>query len=702
MDKDRLAEALRTTFLEELAGALEALTRDLLALEREPARAAALTAALVRTVHGVKGASRAVGARVVEAACHRLEEVLQVLGAQGADPARLELCLATVEALEEVGQRLARQHPLEGSPLEGLLPRLEQAAHPEPGAPARPVEAVPVGRAPEPGLTGAEGLPVRVSAQKLDRLLSRSAELRVAALRLEGRVATLEAAQEELARLRALLRGRPEEAAAARAEARVAGLARALGEDRRSLRHAVGELEEEVRRARTLPFAEVCVGLERSARSVARATGRRVRWEVVGGALELDRSLLQGLREPLVHLVGNAVAHGVEPPQVRHAAGKPEEGRVVLSARLRGNRVEVAVEDDGRGLDLEALRERAQALGVEVASEREAARLAFLPGLSTAPGVTPVAGRGVGLDVVRTQVEALRGRVEVSTRAGQGTRFALEVPLTLGTLRVLLVGVGGQRLALAAEDVERLLRLRPEQVQEVEGRRMWRSPQALVPLAHLAELLGLQPGPARPLAPAVVLAAGTGRAALVVEEVLAEQEVLVRGLGPRLRRVPHVAAAAVLPQGQPVLLLQAASLVRAAEGRTASAGLFAAPAVPPPRRRVLLAEDSPTTRALEQSLLESAGYEVLACADGQEAWARLQAEGAEALVSDVEMPGMDGIALTEAVRGSPRFHRLPVVLVTARERPEDRQRGVEAGASAWLVKSAFDQSLLLETLRQLL
>jgi two-component system chemotaxis sensor kinase CheA len=250
--------------------------------------------------------------------------------------------------------------------------------------------------------------------------------------------------------------------------------------------------------------------------------------------------------------------------------------------------------------------------------------------------------------------------------------------------------------------VERLLRLAPSEVRQLEGRQVWADEKELVPLTSLATVLGLPPQAPRARLATVVLRAGPLRAALAVDEVLAEQEVLVRGLGPRVRRARHVSGVAVLPDGRMELLLQPASLVWAAEGRPTAAPLFPVAAAQRQRQRILLADDSPTTRALEQSLLEAAGYEVLACVDGAEAWERLQRTGADALVSDVEMPRMDGFALTEAVRASPRFSRLPVVLVTARERPEDKARGLEVGASAYLVKSAFDQTNLLETLRHLL
>jgi len=734
MDRDRLAQALLATFLEELEGHVASLNRDLLALEREQgtSRAAERVASLLRTLHSVKGAARAASAMLVETACHRLEEVLEPLrDGRTAPPELYELCFSAVDALDDAGRRLATKQELAGSPLERLLPDLERAAAPSQAAtlpaaasnkaraagtsapePPRATKSSPPesSRAAEPSTPEyapaspalEATLPVRVSAQKLDALLSRSGELRVASLRLEGRTETLEGVREELARMREAVQGTEAEGALRRAEKELARVTRELAADQRTLSGVATGMDDEVRRARTLPFMEGCEGLVRAARDVARSEGKKARLEVNGGALELDRSLLQSLREPMLHLVRNAVAHGLESAEERARAGKPEEGRVTLSARLRGSRVEVTVEDDGRGLDLGALRTRALARGLDVPEDDEdAARLAFHSGLSTSTRVTEVAGRGVGLDVVRTEVEAMRGTVEVSTWTGRGARFTLDVPLTLSTLRVLLVSAGGQTLALAIEGVARLVRLAPEEVRDVEGRPTWVAPDALVPLASLADVLGLPPGPPRQRRGAVVLAAGTARAALVVDEVLEEQEALVRALGPRVRRARHVSAAAVLPDGRLSLLLNPVSLVRAAGGRPSTA-LFPAPATQRARRRVVLADDSPTTRALEQSILEGAGYDVVPCADGAEAWERLQAGGADALVLDVEMPRMDGIALTEAVRASPRFARLPVVLVTARGRPEDKARGLQAGASAYLVKSAFDPTSLLETLRRLL
>jgi two-component system chemotaxis sensor kinase CheA len=374
---------------------------------------------------------------------------------------------------------------------------------------------------------------------------------------------------------------------------------------------------------------------------------------------------------------------------------------------LRGAQVEVAVADDGRGLDLDALRRQVRQRGLpEPADDRELARLVFLPGLSTARLITDVSGRGVGLDVVKSRVESLHGTVELSFTAGRGTHFTLAVPLTLTTLRALLVRAGGQTFAFVGTNVLKLVRVAAGDLRPIEGRDMLSLGGKPLPVASLADTLGL---PARAAgvpgkALALVVAAGEKRMAFVADEFLAEQEVVVKKLGARIRRVPHVSGATILPSGQIALVLNAANLVRSALAQGPARALAGArdAAAPKAKKRLLLAEDSVTTRTLEKSILEAAGYEVTAVPDGAAAWQFLQERGADLLVSDVEMPRMDGFQLTEAVRGSKRFPDLPVVLVTARQTEADKARGIAVGANAYLTKSAFDQKNLLETIAQLL
>jgi two-component system chemotaxis sensor kinase CheA len=329
----------------------------------------------------------------------------------------------------------------------------------------------------------------------------------------------------------------------------------------------------------------------------------------------------------------------------------------------------------------------------------------------------------VELDVVKSRVEALHGTVAVTSEPGRGTRFTLSVPLTLTTLRALLLTAGGQPFVLASAHVEKLVRGDPSEVRTVGGRAVLAQGGAPIPVAPLADLLGLPDvapahapgtGNGRGKRPGAVVVAGDRRAAVLVDELLAEQEVTVKSLGDRVRRVRSVSGATLLPDGRVALVLNPSALTRAVPSRAAAmasaAAATATPAraaaagrsAPAVRKRLLVVDDSVTTRTLEKGILESAGYEVLTAVDGEDGWRVLERQGADLLITDVEMPRMDGFALTEAVRRSPRFESLPVVLFTSRASESDRARGIEVGADAYIVKSAFDQNDLLETIAQLL
>ncbi|MFL5271402.1 MAG: response regulator, partial [Anaeromyxobacteraceae bacterium] len=476
-----------------------------------------------------------------------------------------------------------------------------------------------------------------------------------------------------------------------------------LALEARTLSRRTRRLASEVRGLRLTPWGDATAGLERTARDVAAALGKEVDVAVEGEGLELDRSVVDALREPLAQLVRNAVDHGVESPEERSAAGKPARGLVRIGARVDGERVTVHVADDGRGLDPDALRAEARRRGLEPpADRRRALELVFVPGLSTARAVTEVSGRGVGLDVVASAVRAVRGAVRVASEPGRGTAFTVEVPTTLYGLRALLARDGGQVFAVPALDVERVVRVAPDRVRTIGGRPVLLA-GAAVPLAPLAHALGLARGEWTPQERrvALVVASGDDRAAFAVEEVLAERELSLEPLPGRLQGLPLASAVASLPGGELAVVLASRELVESARGGPVHA--TAAPrAAAAPARRVLLADDAATTRALTRSILEASGYEVLVAADGEQAWGLLQQQGADVVLSDVEMPRMNGFDLTRAIRQSPRFEKLPVVLLTALEDEADRRRGAEAGADAYLVKSAFDQRVLLETLGDLL
>lgn len=752
MDPTDLVRRLRASFVEELDEGAAAFERDLLALERaEPGSEVrvALLEALLRVAHKLKGAARAVDLPAVERTFHLLEEVLTRArdGIAELEVAGLEVLLRTIDALRETGTRLrvelAGRTPAEPedageAALESALPRLEALAGGGATAIAMPAApSPPAGGAEEMAaangttattattVTAAESATLRIPATRVDRLLSHAAELGAVRTRLEARVEGLASLREEIrswsrewrdaggharrlgtdpaAPLLAAFRER-----IAALEREVDALAKQLEADRGALDGVGSPLNDALSAMRMLPFGLACEGLERIARDVARARGKEVALRVESIDLEIDRAVLEAIRAPLQQLVRNAVDHGIESPDERRAAGKPEAGKITVSAVLKGSQVDVSVEDDGRGLDLERIRRHAERLGIPVPEDpAELAALVFRSGFSTAGEVTDLSGRGVGLDVVSGPVEAVHGRVRVSTRTGRGACFSLSVPLTLGVVHALLVGCAGRVFALPQSGVERVLRVPMDRLRKVGGRpaiplagENGEGEQVLRVLA-LEEALGLEapaPRAGRGATRAgVVLAAGERRAVLLTDEVLAEREIVAKGLGRRIRRLRYVAGWTSLPDGTLAPILHPADLLE----RPVRA--FSAPpiAAARPRPRVLVVDDSMTTRTLMAGILEQSGYDVTAVADGEAAWRVLQERGADALVSDVQMPRMDGVELTRTVRAAPRFADLPIILVTGLADEEDRMRGLEAGANAYLVKSAFDQRSLLEALSAL-
>ncbi|HYG70171.1 MAG TPA: response regulator, partial [Anaeromyxobacteraceae bacterium] len=463
-------------------------------------------------------------------------------------------------------------------------------------------------------------------------------------------------------------------------------------------------IREDLRALRMVPAAMVLEPLRRTVREVAGRLGKEVRVELFGGDVRLDRRVVDELRDPLLHLVRNAVDHGIESAAARRAAGKPEAGRLTVSVEPRGNRVAFVVEDDGGGLDVERIRSSAVRKGLVDAaaaarlSDAEAVRLVFKQGLSTAQQVTEISGRGVGLDVVQDCLTRLQGSVDVSFERGRGTRFELELPLTLAATAAILFRVGRDVAALPADTIERVLLLGPGDVGTVAGRPMVKVGDEQVPYATAAQVLGVAPGESRRKAqPALVLSMAGQRVAVAVDDVLGQQDVVVSALGSRAAKVTHLAGASMLDDGRVVGVLAAGEIFRRAQpaGTTPRAQ-------GPQKTKIVVADDSLTTRSAMKALLEIAGYSVLPAADGEEALALLRESNARLVVSDVQMPRLDGLGLARRVKSDPRTRATPVILVTSLDAPEDRAAGLEAGADGYLVKREVERGKLLELVRQLL
>ena len=769
---DRAWNDLLETFRQELLEHCAVLSRTLLALEKEPGEADRrrhLDEAF-RAAHSLKGAARAVAMEHVERLAHGVEDVLAAAREGGLEltPPLFDRLYAVVDWLVDAAGRGGKQadgasSADRASPVtaEALLRELEAAR-------TSPTGAAPLVLSSSSGTSGPDAAPlvprataevdqprseptigetVRLPAARLDAVLEQLGELIVPQLESDDALASLRTLRGEVDEWqREWRRARPSVRTLEREAGSLGPLGRFLeGNDARllSLGDRLGELESrltrssaqlgrltqdlqaEVKRLRMLPFDTVAGALERTARDVARLLDKEVRLLLIGTETELDRRLLEEIKDPLLHLVRNAIDHGIEPAATRRQLGKPVVGSIVVEVCQRAGAIVVEVEDDGAGLDPQQLRHAAAARGL--VPEAELAdlpddstwRLLFLPGFTSRPDAGPVSGRGVGLDVVARNVERLGGRVDVHSTLGRSTRFVLTLPLTLATTRALLVDVGGAPYALPASAVERVVR--PERVGEVGGRAALVQDGEVLPVAALGALIGLPAGgPAARAAAAptlVLVVSGAQRLAVLVDRVVTEQEIVVKPLGFPLLRVSGIAGATILGSGQVVPILHAADLVRAAlrpSGLDMRARMLMddapdpapddnAPETPSEthRPRILVVDDSLTTRTLERYILEAAGYEVDVAADGSEALSRLHERHYDALVTDVDMPRLDGISLAERVREQPVLRDLPVILVTSLDSADDRTRGLQAGADAYIVKSAFDQDQLLRTVREL-
>jgi two-component system, chemotaxis family, sensor kinase CheA len=726
MNRDELSARLLATFITELEDQVGALNEGLLALERDPSDADALRL-VFRVAHTIKGAARVSDLPLLEELCHALESFFAGVreGRLALAPPCFPLLFEVADALGDAGRELRQRGAVPEESLAGLIDRLHEEAAgaggepAEPAEPAAPPERRPAAPRPAPGPPPDPETPapepqrsappepaasterseewVRVQADKLDRLLSVTTELVLAAGRISARRRQWDFLGDRLAEA-------PEEGSASEGLARrAAQLAEAMDHEVQGLERVTGELGAAVRRLRLRPLGDMWEALPRAVRDTASASGKRARLELVGGEVEADRVVIDALREPLLHLVRNAVDHGIEPPEARRAAGKPEEGTVRVGAAMEQDRLVVRVEDDGAGLDAGAIRRALADRGRPVpARDEELVRALLAGGLSTAGRATAISGRGVGLDIVRSALEEIGGSLDVEWTPGRGTTFVLEAPPSPTSIRALLVGISSQIFALPTGSVDRLLRVHPDSVARAEGRPVLTGSGAPIPLHSLAGVLGapLQPRPLAEPMPAVLLRAGSRRAAMLVDDLISEEEIIVRPIRRTRGAAPHVSGGALLPSGRIALVLAASSLLDAALGRDRTE-VEVRRHEPEERKRVLVADDSITTRTLEQSVLEAAGYRVVTAVDGLDAWQRLQDQPFDAVVADVEMPRMDGLTLCERIRASGRFRELPVVLVTGLETPADRARGMEAGADAYLTKSGFDQSDLLGTLQQL-
>jgi two-component system chemotaxis sensor kinase CheA len=681
-------------FVDEAIGRLDAMDAALLAIEAGEAGADAV-GELFRHAHTIKGAAGILGYSAIQELAHAVEDVLasaresgqfpprlaasllsatgalraQVTGQAAATPAGLlgELAASRMAAAQATppvgpsgtppGPARADGRPADPSAAPAGQPAGTDRALPKGAAPGQVPGSDHDGRQPEAG-AGAARRTVRVPVIKIDHLLDVAGEV------MQDRQRLLHALGGE------------------------ASLPRSLDDQLGACGRMLEELRDMALGMRMLPISAITGPLPRAVRDLARQAGKEVRFTITGADTELDRVILENLSQLLGHLLRNSVTHGIEPPGEREQAGKPRQGHIELRALSRGRMVEITVFDDGRGVPAEVL--------AEAGREGSLADLLARPGYSTAAEVTALAGRGVGLDAVKAQVESLGGSFGMRSQPGQGMAVTLLLPVVLAVLDVLLFeragAVYGVPLAAVAEAVQ------AAPVQALQGRAAFDLRGWPVPVEDIAGLLGTDAPtlPKRP--PGLVVSAGGRRTVVTCDGLLGQQEVVVKPLGPLLAAVPGYLGAAILEDGRIALLLEPAALTRGARNRGGQAGTPARVPVP----RILVAEDAAVVRELQRAILEAAGYPVVTVPDGRAALAALARDPQIGLVlTDLEMPGLDGLSLIRAIRADPARACLPVVIVSSRASGADHRLGIEAGANAYLTKQGFSQQVLLETVERL-
>ena len=720
-------------FIEEARDHLRQLSEGLAALDTGAASAETVNA-LFRSAHTIKGSSRMLKLMPVCDTAHRLEDVLGLLRERQRpfDGEMSALLYRAVDALSAMVDVLA-DHPVADAlpaPDPELLAALAAMAQPRDGAePAPPAISAP----PQPSATQASPSqpsppsPDPAAVQPAPSALSvpptpapRAVDtVRLRLDRLDGLIKLMGEVVSSHDRLRSRVGEvrRLEQALAEAAPALSSGLhrfSRALRDDVQQQEALMQELRDRALSMRMLPLTVVFEPMQRLVRELARSVGKDVECVVDGADIELDRQIIDRLSDPLTHLVRNAIDHGLELPAVRVQSGKAARGRLRLSARQEGARVVIKVADDGAGIPLAAVRDKA--VRKSLISADEAAGLSdpatidliFRPGFSTSAIITDLSGRGVGMDVVREAiVDDLQGVIEVDTAPGKGTVFLLRLPVSLAVMRVLLVSSGGATFGFTAQYVAELVTIDPGALVRAAERDAFILRNEFVPVVPLAALLGLalptsDPPPRQVL---VVLRVRNEKLAVRVDALLDERDLVIRPLPPHLGGLSMVsgmvdgAGHALVGVLHAPALLTAARRMRArpevATNVPAMTGEAHAPAI-------LVVDDSLNTREIEKDVLEAAGYRVTLAEDGVDGLDKALAGDFDAVLTDVEMPRMDGFTLTEQLRRDARYALRPIVIITSREKESDKQRGVEVGADAYIVKGDFDQNRLAETLKMLL
>jgi two-component system chemotaxis sensor kinase CheA len=733
---------LLVTFRGEAQEHVAALFSGIDELEKvsDETRQAELVEAIFREAHSLKGAARSVNMLQIEAACQSLESTFSEIKNKEVT-LTAELFDSLHLAINKLGGLLKPEPPAEAEAKaqtrQGYEDRTASTLEIQTESSVRKQKATTAAVS-SPRIMPEEKLSVtgtvRISTGKLDSIFLQSEEMLAAKLVAQQRRQELQTVQTMVAAwgkdwsekmvshpdfYRALVK-QPQWLELVEQNTvfikalsyQLGAMGKAVDQDQRMLGKMVDDLLEDMKKVLMLPFSTLMEIFPRLVRDLAKNGDKEIDLEIRCGKIEADRRILEEIKDPLIHLLRNCVDHGIEMPKVRENQHKPVRGKIGIVVFPRsGNRVEINISDDGAGIDTFKVKASATKLGLfgqeggSGLDENEVVDLIYQSGVSTSPIITEVSGRGLGLAIVREKVERLGGSIAVETDAGVGTTFRIQLPLTLATYRGIVVRMGTQTFVLQTSNVERSVRVRQEDIQTVENRETIRLGDETLSLVWLGDVLGIANHNANDAEfhQLLVLTAAGKRIAFVVDEVLGEQEVLVKSLGRQLSRVRNISAATILGSGKVAPILNVADLLKSAlQVAHTDTQVATKPETKTPAQSVLVVEDSITARSLLKGILEVAGYKVATAVDGVDGLTQLRSGEFDMVVSDVDMPRMNGFDLTVKIRGDKKLADLPVVLVTALESREDRERGIDVGANAYIVKRSFEQSNLLEVVRRLI
>ncbi len=478
--------------------------------------------------------------------------------------------------------------------------------------------------------------------------------------------------------------------------------------------HSLGNrLHSEVIASRMRPFSDTTRGYPRLVRDISRQLGKQVKLEIEGANTQVDRDILESIDAPLNHLIRNALDHGIETPEERRSAGKPEQSTLTVTAAHNAGMLSIQVQDDGRGIDVDSLKKKiikrgmvTEAMASEL-SETELLEFLFLPGFSTRDKVTEISGRGVGLDVVHSAVQKMRGVVRATTEPGNGTRFHLQLPITLSVVRVLLVEICNEPYAIPLARIDRTMKLDTSRVESLENRQYFTIDNQHVGIVFASQVIGCNNTPALyDELSVVVLGERLNRSGLVVDRFLGERSLVVHTLDPRLGKVQDISAASVLENGDPCLIIDVDDMLRSIDILIAGGRLDRIrddePRVSHSGKRILVVDDSITVREVERNMLATRGYHVDVAVDGMDGWNAVRMSNYDLVISDVDMPRMNGFEFVRLIKQDIKLNTTPVMIVSYKDREEDRQRGLEAGADYYLTKGSFHDETLIDAVVDLI